>query len=64
MAIRMNVTIRRSAGPESFQTSSDIPAALAVLNARILMKQVCQLSQAFSPEQKKKLSYESKQNAV
>jgi hypothetical protein len=35
-------TIRRSAGPGSFQINSDIPATLAVLNARILMKRVCQ----------------------
>ena len=42
MAIRMNATIRRSAGPGSFQINSDIPSTLAVLNARILMKRVCQ----------------------
>lgn len=42
MAICMNATIRRSAGPGSFQINSDIPAALGVLNARILIKRVCQ----------------------
>ncbi len=42
MAIRMNATIRRSAGPGSFQINSDIPATLAILNARSLMKRVCQ----------------------
>jgi hypothetical protein len=42
MATRTNATIRRSAGPGSFQINSDIPATLAVLNARILMKRVCQ----------------------
>jgi hypothetical protein len=42
MAIRMNATIRRWAGPGSFQINSDIRAALAVSNARTLMKQVCQ----------------------
>src|SRR6267154_6463729 len=55
---------RRSAGPGSFQISSDIPATLAVLNARILMKRVCQSRYAFSPEREKKLSYEGKQHAV
>ena len=42
MAIRMNATIRRWAGPGSFQINTDIRAALAVSNARTLMKRVCQ----------------------
>jgi predicted MPP superfamily phosphohydrolase len=42
MATRTNATIRRSAKPGSFQINSDIPATLAVLNARILMRRVCQ----------------------
>ena len=42
MATRTNATIRRSAKPGSFQINSDIPATLAALNARILMKRVCQ----------------------
>ena len=42
MVTRMNATIGRSAKPGSFQINSDIPATLALLNARILMKRVCQ----------------------
>ena len=42
MAIRMNATIKRLARPGSFQISSDIPATLAVLNARILTNRAFQ----------------------
>jgi hypothetical protein len=42
MATPMSATIRRSAGPGSFQINSDIPTTLAILNARVLMKRVCQ----------------------
>jgi hypothetical protein len=42
--------------PHHFQINSDIPATLAVLNARILMKRVCQSRWAFSPEREKKIT--------
>src|SRR5450631_1786856 len=51
----MNATIRRSAGPGSFQINSDILATLAVSNARILMNLVSRSRWAFSPEREKEL---------
>jgi len=44
MATRMNATTSGSAGPGLFQINLDIPATLAVLNAKILTKRVCQSS--------------------